>query len=596
MKKQRKSIPLLAWWGLRHLWTSSRRDFIGYVVCFVVQTITELLQLWVASLVVAEVGNILLNHASTERLLPYALASVGLMALDKVAWQLLALFERRMYLIVSGKNYMMFHSQLARLSVSQHNNPDVRRLIDRLAQEGYAWKTLNFSFEWLYSAHALLKLILTGALIVIQMPFVVVLLLIAVIPAMIIEKRTGDAGWGIWTDIGDTGRRYWDISLLLQQRGAIEEIIPQRSGPYLLTMAYDAINQYVNKSLRIHSRYIVYKIAAALFEVLLASAGYIWLITRVIAGQITLASFTFLSSLIWETLSNMRLIATSVARALENVAFMRDFIIFSELKNDLPMSKQPIVIASDEPITIKLEHVSFRYPRQKTYSLTNVSCTISAGDHIALVGENGAGKTTLIRLLLRFYDPTEGRILVNGHDLRDIDLDSYYRHIGTLFQVFNKYPLSFKDNITLESSADDKKYRQSLDIAGAESVLKALASEQVVLSPQFKDGADLSGGQWQRVAIARNLYAASNVYILDEPASAIDALSEQKIFEKLYRELEGKTLITISHRFNTVRQADTIFVLQGGAIVQTGSHSQLMHDQSSLYYQMFIAQAKGYQE
>lgn len=162
----------------------------------------------------------------------------------------------------------------------------------------------------------------------------------------------------------------------------------------------------------------------------------------------------------------------------------------------------------------------FHSATSETETIFTATCIVQseAGGHIALVGLNGAGKTTLIRLLLRFYDPTEGRILVNGTDLREIDLDSYYKHIGTLFQSFNKYPLEFMKNITLFSNdTDTKRYKQALEISGADEVLAGINGEDTYLQPEFIDGTELSGGQWQRVALARNIYAASDVYILDEP-------------------------------------------------------------------------------
>jgi ATP-binding cassette subfamily B protein len=239
--------------------------------------------------------------------------------------------------------------------------------------------------------------------------------------------------------------------------------------------------------------------------------------------------------------------------------------------------------------------LSGRIVSKKAYSLQNITLTLQPGEHVALVGLNGAGKTTLIRLLLRFYDPTEGRILVDGIDLKEIDLESYYRHIGTLFQTFNKYPLEFKNNITLSNATDTERYNQSLKISGADSVLKTIANDQVFLQPEFENGTDLSGGQWQRVAIARNMYAASDMYILDEPTSAIDAITEQKIFDKLYAELNGKTLVTVSHRFNTVRRAEKIIVLEDGKIVEQGTHEALMKN-AGLYYDMFTSQASGYSD
>lgn len=594
MNQERIGYFSLVRWAATFLFGVSPRYYVGYIVTMVLQVAIEVTQLWVAALVIGEIGSLLSGSGNSEHILWLAGVSVVLMTLDKTAWSLLSLFERQLYILGSGGIYRKFNRQLASLSIAQHNNPDVRKLIDRLEYEGYAWKPLNFSFELLYTSHAALRFVTSSGIIITQLPVVVFLLVAGVIPVIFVQRKSGAVGWGIWGDVGDNSRIFWSVSSNLKHKNDIEEILPQQSAGYLLDRADAAIHTYTKKATKVRKQYSMYEIAAGVFEMLMAGASYLWLILRTVGGALSFNSFVFLSSLIWQTLSSIRLVLLSIARSLEEAPFMEDFVRFTSLKNDLVMADNPKHIGN-EPLTITFENVSFRYPRQKRYSLRHVSFSLDAGGHIALVGLNGAGKTTLIRLLLRFYDPTEGRILVNGTDLREIDLDSYYKHIGTLFQSFNKYPLEFMKNITLSNNTDTKRYKQALEISGADDVLAGIHGEDTYLQPEFSDGTELSGGQWQRVALARNIYAASDVYILDEPTSAIDALSEQKIFDKLYKELEGKSLITVSHRFNTVRRADDIIVLKNGRIVEQGTHTILMR-QKGLYYEMFTAQAEGYND
>lgn len=584
----------LAGWGMTFLWRTSRFHTLSFVLSSFVQVAVEVAQLWVAALVVGEIGTIIISRGTPDKLYLLAASSIALRIVDKIAWTLLWYHERQLYLKGSSETYRMFNTKLSSLSVSQHHSGEIRKLIDRLDYEGYAWKPLNFSFSLLYAIHALTQFLTSSIILITQLPLVVLLLVIGVAPTMFIQRKSGDLGWGIWGDVGDKSRIFWGVANHLSRKETIEEIIPQRSAPYLLKRAHEAIDEYTTKAMAIRKRFAQYSVVGAVFEMIMAGVSYVWFILQAVAGKLAFDSFVFMSSLIWQTLSSVRLVVNQVADALQNVPFMRDFIAFSELKNDLPMAENPLRLGN-EPLTIEFQNVSFAYPGHKRHSIKNVSLTLQPGDHVALVGLNGAGKTTFIRLLLRFYDPTEGRILVNGTDLREIDLDSYYKHIGTLFQSFNKYPLEFMKNITLSNDTDTKRYKQALEISGADEVLAGINGEDTYLQPEFIDGTELSGGQWQRVALARNIYAASDVYILDEPTSAIDALSEQKIFDKLYKELEGKSLITVSHRFNTVRRADEILVLENGRITEQGAHSELMKRKGP-YFEMYTAQAEGYND
>jgi ATP-binding cassette subfamily B protein len=217
---------------------------------------------------------------------------------------------------------------------------------------------------------------------------------------------------------------------------------------------------------------------------------------------------------------------------------------------------------------------------------------------VAFVGENGAGKTTIIKLLLRFYDAAEGRILIDGTDIRELDLPSYYHHIGVLFQNFNDYPFSVRDNIALgrvENFKDDAAVYKAAKVANAEPFIKKYPKQyDQVLEIGFKDGVEPSGGQWQRIALARALFRDAGILILDEPTASVDAKSEYEIFKTLETQSKDKTTIIISHRFSTVRRAKSIFVMRNGEIVEQGSHAQLMKHGEGLYKEMFDKQAEGY--
>lgn len=255
-------------------------------------------------------------------------------------------------------------------------------------------------------------------------------------------------------------------------------------------------------------------------------------------------------------------------------------------------------VTFDLPPRIEFRNVSFRYPGNtelNPYVLENLSFTINPGEKIAIVGVNGAGKTTLIKLLCRVYDPTDGAILINGIDLREINLDDWHQAIGILFQDFPIYNLTIRESIgvgRISDVPDDEKIRQAARFSGADEFI---TNYDQLIWKDFKNGIDLSKGQHQRLAVARMFYRNAPITILDEPTASIDAVTEEKIFTSLEQNTEGKTVILITHRFSTVKNAAKILMLEHGKIIEQGSHKTLMQ-LSEKYAELYTMQAKRYLE
>jgi ATP-binding cassette subfamily B protein len=249
---------------------------------------------------------------------------------------------------------------------------------------------------------------------------------------------------------------------------------------------------------------------------------------------------------------------------------------------------------------ISLENVTFKYQNTETYVLNGIDLRIKSGEKIAIVGQNGAGKTTLIKLICKLYQPVSGKILVNNVDLADLNIKDWHRNIGILFQDYNTYPqLTVKENIIMgnpEAPVDEIAVRLAAEQADAsEFINKYKNGYDQILGEKYKDGVRPSTGQWQKLAIARFFYRNAPLVIFDEPTAAIDAVSEYNIFNRIYEFFKGKTVIIISHRFSTVRNADRILVLEGGKIVEDGNHQKLMA-MGGKYAEAFLLQAKGYVE
>ena len=281
---------------------------------------------------------------------------------------------------------------------------------------------------------------------------------------------------------------------------------------------------------------------------------------------------------------------------------MKDAIDFFDIKPTIhfpllsSQNKQDLISKLKHPL-IRVENVSFRYPNSTSFALKNISITIPYGQNIAIIGENGAGKTTLTKLLLRMYDPIGGDIFINDMNIKNIPERILFSIYSTLFQSFGKFYFSVSDNLEMAAGKHltETEMKKYLSFANAWEFIKntkGVYSQQ--LGPEYTDGIDLSGGQWQRLAIARAYAKQSPILILDEPTSSVDAKSEMEIFDRLVKEMENNTLIFISHRFSTIKDAERIIVLDKGSIVEDGNHQTLMAHNGK-YAQLYSLQAGRYQ-
>lgn len=275
-----------------------------------------------------------------------------------------------------------------------------------------------------------------------------------------------------------------------------------------------------------------------------------------------------------------------------------------DMKPKIRSKENAVRFKFDEPPSIEFRHVSFRYPTENKQEnplvLQDLSFTIKPGEKVAIVGVNGSGKTTLIKLLCRVYDPTEGTIYVNGVDLKDINLEDWQNAIGILFQDFPIYNLSIRESIGVgringengSTGIDENRIQQAAAFSGADEFI---TNYDQLIWKEFEGGIDLSKGQHQRLAVARMFYRNAAITILDEPTASIDAVTEEKIFSSLEKNMQGKTVILITHRFSTVKNADKILMLEHGRIIEQGSHRELMNTNGQ-YAELYTMQAKRYLE
>ena len=413
-----------------------------------------------------------------------------------------------------------------------------------------------------------------------------------------------------WTSVVYSGRRFW-MTRMETESGRLSNYIQRvltspefakevrlfNLGKHLLGQWSDIRNNFNSKSEAIASEYARMR---GLSGVLVNSGfyiAYVWTLIKTIAGEISVGDFTMYTGAFSSAQELLPSILENLARIYESNLYVSQYFEFLDLKPEVVNSSrsQPFPQPIKRGLTFK--DVTFTYPGATKPTLRNLNLHIDPGESIALVGLNGAGKTTFLKLLTRLYDVDSGIIAIDGIPLPEIKLSQLHTNIGVLNQDFARYQLSAKDNIgfgNLKERENQLRIEQAASDSGADRVVETLSQGyQTRLGKMFKDGVDLSGGQWQKIGMARAFMTDAPVLILDEPTAALDAIAEYELFEKFRALTAGKMTFFVSHRFSTVQLADRIVVLQDSHIVEVGSHQELMMS-DGLYAQMFRLQASSY--
>lgn len=499
--------------------------------------------------------------------------------------------------VTQTKFEMSAIAKRAELDIATYEDPAQNNLLTRVRENG-VWRLQNFIDRQFYLIQDLVQFVVAGIILGSFAWWVILVMLIGVLPELLIELKYGRDTWSLYDEDAEVRRRYWDLHDHFSGLASIVEMRLFQNIPFFTKKIYKLYTDFQNKQRKLEKRRLYLKLLSML---VLQGAGMVvvvWSVFEVLRGNIQIGLFTFFLASLGDFRESISSLFSNVARQYEDSLFVTDIFTFLSLPKVLKAPARPLSLPRSQVPDIVFDNVSFVYPGTQKLVLKNINLSIPAGHKVALVGVNGSGKTTLVKLLCRFYDPTEGRILVGGKDLRELNLDSWYRQMGILFQEYSKYHFPVSESIAL----GDTKLKYSLQKVKDAAVLGE-ANKFIenwpggygqMLGREFTNGIEPSIGQWQKLALARVFYRDPHVLVLDEPTASIDAEAEAKIFERLEKVAVGKTLIMISHRFSTVRKAHQIVVISNGEIVEQGSHEDLMmHDR--VYAQLFRLQAKGYE-
>jgi ATP-binding cassette subfamily B protein len=428
-------------------------------------------------------------------------------------------------------------------------------------------------------------------------PWLLLMLVACVVPAFLGESHFAFLGYAKNFRQTPTRRQLDYLRVLGGSKEAAKELKLFGLAPFLTERFSRLSNQIYYEDVALARS----RLTAGSFLSMISTAGYylayVFVIWRTVAGVLSIGAFTFLAGAIQQASSNIQQIFSTVSSIADQALFLTDLIAFFEMRPAI--ASKPNALPAPRPITrgFEFRNVVFRYPGSSRLVLDGLNFQFRSGERVALIGENGEGKTTIVKLLTRLYDPLEGQVLLDGIDLREYDLEDLYREIGVIFQDFMRYEMTARENIAvgrIEQIDDVPHIHQSAQKSMADEVVGRLPhGYEQMLGRRFDGGVDLSGGEWQKVALARAYLRDAQILILDEPTAALDARSEYEVFQRFAELTAGKMALFISHRFSTVRMADRIVVLENGRIAEDGDHEQLTH-LGGRYAEMFELQAASY--
>ena len=594
-------IPAL----FRLIWRTNRWLMLTNLILRLIRSSLPLITLFIAKNIIDEVVKLSQSHAITDItfkafitegswLLTLIVLEFGVVAFSEIIGRGISLTEILLGDLFSNQSSMEIIRHAATLDLYQFEDPQFYDKLERARRQTTGRTVLMTQvFE---QAQDIITILFLGAGLLFFNPWLILILVLAVIPTLFGEIYFNQKVYSLtlsWTP----ERRELDY---LRYIGASDETAKEIKmfglAEFLATRFKTISDRYFEANKIIAVRRAMTGTALSIVGTLSYYGAYIFIILQTVGGIISLGTMTFLAGSFERMRNMLQSIMLRFSRIAESALYLQDYFDFL---NITPMMKTGGGLPVPNPIRegFTFDNVSFKYLNSDKYAVKNLSFELKAGEKLALVGENGAGKTTIVKLLARLYEPTEGVIRLDGRDLREYNPQELREAVGVIFQDYIRFAMTASENIAIGNIGSIGNQPQIVDSAQkslADTVIEPLPEKyKQMLGRRFTGGVDLSGGQWQKIALARAYMRDAQLLILDEPTAALDARAEHEVFIRFAELTKGKTAVLISHRFSTVRMADRILFLENGQRLEMGTHEELMAYGGN-YAELFKLQAKGY--
>lgn len=582
--------------GVRLAWDASRPTFIGIAVLGFIGALIPPVVIWLGKRLVDLIVAGLQGALTFSDLWPTVLALGVLAGIGRAIQQVQGAEQELFAWRVGAHARRRFYAKAATVDIGHFDNSD---WYDRMARakRDISWRPYQLSYSTIGLGTSSVTVAGMLGLLASLHPILVVLSLVSLVPMVTIQRRVTRRLYEWWHQHTVEEREEEYFGDILGDLSTAKEVRSFGLSSHFLDRFVDINSGRYRSLARFYRRWSWAALLSGVVGGAALVGAYGFVASRGLAGRLTAGDLAAVIGAFAAVTQQASLISSTLLNLEQQATFLDDYFSFLAIEPLVVVREPPTPLPATLDGGIVLEGVHFTYPRGVDEVLSGVDLEVRPGELVAMVGENGAGKTTIVNLVLRFYDPDRGTVRIGGVDLRDVDPADLRSRFGVLFQDYAKFQLSLRENVQLgrvEREGDDADVMSALEAARAQFLLKTMRHGLDSKSGRlFEGGHELSGGEWQRLALARLIFRQADVWILDEPTSNLDPAAESAIFAELKEQLHGRMGIVISHRFSTVRVADRIYVIQDGRVAESGTHEELIA-LGGRYAELFELQASGY--